>query len=297
VKLLGFTATQHKTEPCHQVLLDTSYSTKVDRVPICTEPKRHTTEGPAKNRSELQVTAEVWSKSEPDQADKQRGEEAAACRAAANARSAWLDTVDLHSLPLIPAPVARGVINDASADELQSAFSRLHPGSVIDEDRAAAEAWEACQAAMGDPVAASAWAWSFTLDRAEQEAKSANDRWSLPNSQRLARFHLAWCQSHGYQLSEWETAWCAEHDAKTADPEPVDVDELGLSDELTDLLAEHAKAGEAILPEGSALLTDLEARGYAEIDRSRNEAPGLVVAVFTEAGALVAAAVHEGGDL
>lgn len=299
VKLLGFTATQHKGEPCHQVLLDTSYSTKVERVPICTQPKRHTTEGPAKNRSELQVTADVWSKSanEPDQGDKQRGEAAAACRAAASARSAWLDTLDLHSLPLIPAPVARGVINDAAADEVQSAFARLHPGSVLEEDQAEAAAWEACQAAMGDPVAGSAWAWSFTLDRAELEAKSANDRWSLPGSRRLARFHMAWCQSHGYELSEWETAWCAEYDAKTADPEPVDVDELGLSDELATLLAEHAKAGEAILPAGSALLTDLEARGYAEIDRSRSEAPGLVVAVFTATGAAVAATVLEGGDL
>lgn len=55
---LGFTEEAHRSEACHAVAVERRWR-DVEVVPVCTEPRRHTTKGRAKDRSELQGVARL----------------------------------------------------------------------------------------------------------------------------------------------------------------------------------------------------------------------------------------------
>lgn len=295
---LGKAGSKHRTEPCHAVRLQVFGSAaggwRVERTTICTDPKRHTTLVADKKRSDLQIDPDLYDTDKPPaqvQVDKALAAARQAQLDAHAARTAFAaELIRSGRLPDLGKFAATQILINASETDFPEAetVALLFDHAAVKDLGDDADAWLAQLAHDRDAPAAelvaAAWAVLFAMGDSEYLHLDDVQAWAVFDE----------LVGHGYQPTPWELDRQQARIEAAAPPEPapVDVDELGLSDELTELLAgPSGAAGEVILPAGSELLADLEARGWAEVDLSRNEAPNLRVAVLTAAGARVAAAL------
>jgi ParB/RepB/Spo0J family partition protein len=314
---LGKAGSKHRLEPCHAVrlqMLGSSDGWRVERTTICTAPKRHTTLGAAKDRSELQADPALYATADSaspgagsaagrvdqawESAFKVRQEALAARRAFAGKliRTSRLPALDPFAAAQIVASAAEIDWPEFSEIYLVATGIDITSGDPDDGLEAAAADWWSGPA---DPVAAQAAAWAALL------AAGLDSQGLLGPDDDLAWQVFDLLAGHGYEPGPWELDRQAARtelltnrartttatDDEPADETPIDVDELGLSDDLAELLITHAPAGEVILPSSSELAGDLTARGWATINDDRDEGPGLTVYILTAYARRVAAAL------
>lgn len=313
--------TAHAKEPCHQVYLEikdrAAPELKVVRIPMCVDPRRHTTAAEEADRSAVQIPVhdlEGTDDAEPNGAHSGGGEGAAeraaefaaaeqlaqARTAADTARAAFTRTFATTTPTGMPEFFAISLLEDIDQYSDPRELSAT-AGAPDDDGELAAEIWKAAVEG-GSPEERDPWLWAWAFCEAERTANWRMDR--IDDGVRgPARFvaYLRFLATVGYELSDYEAGVIAEYEAAVAAAAVPDVDDMELSDDATELLtlwggwlakstaAEEWAAGADTVP--SDVLEDLKLRGLAEFTPSDKGGVGSVKP--TELGRSVCAVLAE----
>lgn len=286
----------HAKEPCHQVLLEikdrTAPELKVTRTPMCMEPRRHTTTAADADRSALQIpTHDLAGDADDPGADPMPGanlgggtgaaeravefaaaEQLAQARSdAADARAAFTRTYATSTPTGMPEFFAASLLEDI--EQFSDYWGLAATAGCAEDDDMTAEIWRA--AIDGTAEERDPWLWAWAFNEAEGTSTWRMDR-IADGVRGPSRFvaYLRFLSSVGYELSDYEAEVIAEYEAAVAAAEVPDVDDMELSDDITEILtlwggwlAKSADpsdwaAGADTVPDH--ILEDLKLRGLAE---------------------------------
>lgn len=278
---LGRDGSKHRLEPCHAVHLSVDGGpgeVKVTRTTICTSPGRHSTHGPAKDRSDLQSPAETWAHLDTDRdlPDSGLAAERKAAADASAARRAWFaDRLNGGGgMPALPSLAIVAVLHQffsttaysEGAEDVTDLLPDTWPPAAADDNTAALEA--AIFDTVTDPhlhaERAFELAWALLITGVEDAGPT-----SVYDGEPGFWAWYGWAVDAGYQPTSWETErharWAAGQAARRVASATVDVDALELDPDTLDTLREFATAAasELLLPASAPALADLEAREYA----------------------------------